>query len=256
MNKSHAPDKLELTALRDFPLVQTGDKLPELIGNALRANNLRPMDHDVLVVAQKIVSKAEGRSVLLSEVMPSEEARRRATETGKDPRLVELILRESTEVLRQGDKLIITENRLGLVMANAGIDQSNVDAGCALLLPQDPDRSASDIRAHIKEEFDVDVGVIVADSIGRAWRNGVIGHAIGVAGIKALLDLRRVPDLNNQELRVTDAAIADEIAAAASLLMGQAAEGKPVVLVRGFKDIQGASTAKSLLRPKEQDLFR
>ncbi len=256
MNKSHAPDKLELTALRDFPLVHTGDKLPELIGDSLRANNLRPLDHDVLVIAQKIVSKAEGRSVLLSEVVPSGEARRRATETGKDPRLVELILRESTEVLRQGDKLIITENRLGLVMANAGIDQSNVDAGCALLLPQDPDKSAGDIRTYIKEEFDANTGVIVADSIGRAWRNGVTGQAIGVAGIKALLDLRKMPDLNNQELRVTDAAIADEIAAAASLLMGQAAEGKPVVLVRGFKDIQGASTARSLLRPKEQDLFR
>ena len=256
MNKSHAPDKLELTALRDFPLVRTGDKLPELIGDSLRANSLRPLDHDVLVVAQKIVSKAEDRSVLLSEVVPSDEARRRATETGKDPRLVELILRESTEVLRQSDKLIITENRLGLVMANAGIDQSNVDEGCALLLPQDPDKSAGNIRAYIKEEFDTDAGVIIVDSIGRAWRNGVTGHAIGVAGIKALLDLRRMPDLNEQELRVTDAAIADEIAAAASLLMGQAAEGKPLVLVRGFKDIQGASSAKSLLRPKEQDLFR
>ncbi len=158
--------------------------------------------------------------------------------------------------MRQGDKLIITENRLGLVMANAGIDQSNVDEGCALLLPQDPDKSASNIRAYLREEFDANAGVIVVDSIGRAWRNGVTGHAIGIAGIKALLDLRRMPDLNNRELRVTDAAIADEIAAAASLLMGQAAEGKPVVLVRGFKDIQGASTAKSLLRPREQDLFR
>ena len=256
MNKSHAPDKLELTALRDFPLVRAGDKLPELIGNSLRANNLRPLDHDVLVVAQKIVSKAEGRSVLLSEVVPSEEAWRRATETGKDPRLVELILRESTKVLRQGDKLIITENRLGLVMANAGIDQSNVDEGCALLLPRDPDASASKIRAYMKKECGAEIGVIIVDSIGRAWRNGVTGHAIGIAGIKALLDLRRMPDLNNRELRVTDAAIADEIAAAASLLMGQAAEGKPVVLVRGFKDIQGASTAKSLLRPREQDLFR
>ncbi len=256
MNKNHAPDKPELTALRDFPLVRAGDKLPELIGNSLRANNLRPLDHDVLVVAQKVVSKAESRSVLLSEVVPSEEARRRATETGKDPRLVELILRESTEVLRQGDKLIITENRLGLVMANAGIDQSNVDAGCALLLPQDPDKSAGDIRTYIKEEFDANTGVIVVDSIGRAWRNGVTGHAIGVSGISALLDLRKARDLNNRELRVTEVAIADEIAAAASLLMGQAAESKPLVLVRGFERIQGTSTAKSLLRPKEQDLFR
>jgi coenzyme F420-0:L-glutamate ligase/coenzyme F420-1:gamma-L-glutamate ligase len=256
MNKSHAPDKLELTALRDFPLVHAGDKLPELIADSLRANGLKILDHDLLAVAQKIVSKAEGRSVLLSNVVPSEEARRRARETGKDPRLVELILTESTEVVRQGDNLIITENHLGLVMANAGIDQSNVDEGFALLLPRDPDESAGKIRDHLKEEFGVNAGVIVVDSIGRAWRNGVTGHAIGIAGIKALLDLRKMPDLNQRELRVTDAAIADEIAAAASLLMGQAAEGKPVVLVRGFKDIQGTSTAKSLLRPREQDLFR
>ncbi len=256
MNKSHAPDKLELTALRDFPLVRAGDKLPELIGNSLRTSNLRPLDHDVLAVAQKIVSKAEGQSVLLSEVVPSEEARQRAKETGKDPRLVELILRESTEVLRQGDKLIITENRLGLVMANAGIDQSNVDEGCALLLPRDPDASASEIRAYMKKECGAEIGVIIVDSIGRAWRNGVTGHAIGVSGISALLDLRKARDLNNRELRVTEVAIADEIAAAASLLMGQAGEGKPVVLVRGFTAIQGTASAKSLLRPKDQDLFR
>ncbi len=256
MNKSHAPDKLELTALRDFPLVRAGDKLPELICHSLRANNVRPLDHDVLAVAQKIVSKAEGRSVLLSDIVPSKEARRRAAETGKDPRLVELILRESTEVLRQRDNLIVTENHLGLVMANAGIDLSNVDEGCALLLPQDPDKSASNIRNHLREEFDVNAGVIVVDSIGRAWRNGVTGHAIGVAGINALIDLRKMTDLNNRALRVTEVAIADEIAAAASLLMGQANEGKPVVMVRGFPDIQGTKDAKSLLRPKDRDLFR
>lgn len=256
MLKSHAPDQIELTALREFPLVVAGDDLPGLIIDSLHANNLQCLEHDVLVVAQKIVSKAEGRSVLLSEVEPSAEAERRAKATGKDPRIVELILRESNEVVRQSDNLIITENRLGLVMANAGIDQSNVDAGCALLLPQDPDHSAREIRRSLHEAYAVNVGVIVVDSIGRAWRNGVIGHAIGVAGINALLDLRNMPDLNNRELKVTDAAIADEIAAAASLLMGQAAEGKPVVLVRGFRNIQGTSTAKTLLRPKEQDLFR
>lgn len=256
MNVSHAPDKLELTALRDFPLVHAGDDLPGMIELSLRANQLHLADHDVLVVAQKIVSKAEGQSVLLHDVVPSEEALRRAEETGKDPRIVELILRESKEVLRQGDKLIITENRLGLVMANAGIDQSNVDEGCALLLPLDPDHSAREIRDHLMHEFAVHAGVIVADSIGRAWRNGIIGHAIGVAGIRALLDLRHMQDLNQRQLRVTDAAIADEIAAAAALLMGQAAEGKPVVLVRGFRNIEGDSSARSLLRPKELDLFR
>ena len=256
MNESHAPDKLELTALRDFPLVRAGDKLPELIGHSLRANNLTLLDHDVLAVAQKIVSKAEGRSVLLSEVVPSKEARQRAAETGKDPRFVELILAESTEVLRQSEHLIITENHLGLVMANAGIDQSNVDDGCALLLPRDPDKSASDIKSQMDKAFGANIGVIIVDSVGRAWRNGITGHAIGVAGIKVLLDLRKTPDLNNRELQVTEVAIGDEIAAAASLLMGQAGEGKPVVLVRGFTGIQGTASAKSLLRPRKQDLFR
>lgn len=256
MLMSHAPDQIELTALRGFPLVFAGDDLADLIIQSLHSNELQCEEHDVIVVAQKVVSKAEDRSVLLSEVDPSAEALRRAKETGKDPRIVELILRESIEVVRQTDNLIITENNLGIVMANAGIDQSNVDEGCALLLPQDPDRSARQISDRLHAQYNANVGVIIVDSIGRAWRNGVIGHAIGVAGINALLDLRNMPDLNNRELKVTDAAIADEIAAAGSLLMGQAAEGKPVVLVRGFKNIQGTSSARSLLRPKEQDLFR
>jgi len=256
MIKSHTPDQLRLTALRAFPLVTAGDNLAGLIAESLQLNNLECREHDVLVVAQKVVSKAEGRAVSLAQIEPSDEAERRARETGKDPRIVELILRESTVVVRQADKLIITENHLGIVMANAGIDQSNVDDGYALLLPLDPDSSARKIRDHLNSSYGVKTGVIVADSIGRAWRNGVIGHAIGVAGISALLDLRKMPDLNNRELRVTDVAIADEIAAAAALLMGQAAEGKPVVLVRGFQHIQGSSTAKSLLRPKALDLFR
>ena len=233
-----------------------GDNLPEIICDAVRANNWQPRDHDVFAVAQKIVSKAEGRLVSLRQVVPSAEARRRASETGKDPKLVELILRESTEVVRQGDKLIITENHLGLVMANAGIDQSNVEEGCVLLLPQDPDQSARDIKSHMDKAFGANIGVTIVDSIGRAWRNGITGHAIGVAGINVLLDLRKSSDLNNRELRVTEVAIGDEIAAAASLLMGQAGEGKPVVLVRGFTNIQGTASAKALLRPKKQDLFR
>lgn len=256
MITSHVPDQIELTGLRNFPLVIAGDDLADLIIQSLRTNELECLEHDVLVVAQKVVSKAEGRSILLSEVEPSAEALGRAQATGKDPRIVELILQESTEVVRQTDNLIITENHLGLVMANAGIDQSNIDEGCALLLPLDPDKSAGIIRDKLRVEYAVEAGVIIVDSIGRAWRNGVTGHAIGVAGITALLNLREMPDLNNRQLRVTDAAIADEIAAAASLLMGQAAEGRPVVLVRGFKNIHGESSARSLLRPKEQDLFR
>jgi coenzyme F420-0:L-glutamate ligase/coenzyme F420-1:gamma-L-glutamate ligase len=256
MTTSHAPDRLELIALLRFPMVRQGDRLPELIGRAAADNGLRFCDDDVLVVAQKVVSKAEGRLRRLADVVPSGEALLIAGETGKDPRLVELILEESTGILRRRDNLIIAESRLGLVMANAGIDRSNVEDECALLLPVDPDRSAGEIRAYLKETAQADVGVIIIDSIGRAWRNGIIGHAIGVAGLEPLLDLRGTPDLNGRELQVTEVAVADEIAAAGSLLMGQAAEGKPVVLVRGLKGLQGQAGARALVRSRERDLFR
>jgi coenzyme F420-0:L-glutamate ligase / coenzyme F420-1:gamma-L-glutamate ligase len=256
MTKSHTPDKLELVAFPDFPQVRRGDGLPEIIRKCAHDNKVLFADHDVLVVAQKIVSKAEGQQRLLEEVVPSEEALCYAQKTGKDPRIVELILRESISVLRYSNNLLITENRLGLIMANAGIDQSNVENGCVLLLPEDPDRSAREIEFHLRQTCGARVGVIIADSIGRAWRNGTIGHAIGVAGIVALLDLRGTSDLYGRQLQVTEVAIADEIAAAASLLMGQAAEGKPVVLIRGFRHIDGRSSASVLLRRRENDLFR
>lgn len=256
MTKSHTPDKLEIVAFLGFPHIRCGDNLAEVIRQSAHDNNVQFADHDVLVVAQKIVSKAEGRLRLLRDVVPSASADRYARKTGKDPRIVELILQESVEIVRHSENLLITENRLGLVMANAGIDQSNVEEGHALLLPLDPDASADSIRAHMKERCDIDIGVIVADSIGRAWRNGIVGHAIGVAGIQALIDFRGTPDLHGRELRVTEVAVADEIAAAGSLLMGQAAEGKPVVLLRGFRNLRGISSAKALLRRKELDLFR
>lgn len=256
MTVSHAPDRLELLAFLRFAAVQAGDRLPELIRRSADDNGIRLQDDDVLVVAQKIVSKAEGRLRPLRDVVPSEAALTYARRTGKDARLVELVLQESSEVLRQSDNLLITENRLGIVMANAGIDRSNVDDEHVLLLPVDPDHSAAAIRDYLKDAAGADVGVIVADSIGRAWRNGIIGHAIGVAGIQALLDLRGVTDLNGRELQVTEVAVADEIAAAASLLMGQAAEGKPVVLVRGFRHLRGNASAKALLRSRDRDLFR
>lgn len=256
MTASHAPDRLELVALLRFPRVSGGNCLPELICRAAEDNGIRFRDHDVLVVAQKIVSKAEGRLRRLSDVIPSAEARRLARETGKDARLVELILEESTEVLRRRENLLITEHRLGLVMANAGVDRSNVDDDCALLLPVDPDRSAGEIRSYLRETTKADVGVIIIDSIGRAWRNGIVGHAIGAAGIEPLLDLRGTVDLNGRELKVTEVAVADEIAAAGSLLMGQAAEGKPVVLVRGLPALRGESGASRLVRSRERDLFR
>ena len=171
------PDRLELIALSDIPLVAAGDDLAELIADALQKSDLQLDDHDVLVVAQKIVSKAEDRLVDLATVVPSEQAQRRAGETGKDPRLLELILRESVRVVRQTDSLIITETTFGAVMANSGVDQSNIEAGHALLLPEDPDHSAATLRQHLMQRFFKTIGVVIADSMGRAWRQGIVGHA-------------------------------------------------------------------------------
>ncbi len=256
MNTSYAPDRLELTAVRGIPMVEPGDNLAELLGQALESNDLVLQDDDVLVLAQKIVSKAEGRLVRLSDVTPSEEARVRADNTRKDPCLVELMLGESRQVVREREGLLIVEHRLGLVMANAGVDQSNVDAGHALLLPEDPDGSALALRRALRDRTGASVGVIISDSIGRAWRNGTIGHAIGSAGILPVADLRGATDLFNKPLQSTEAAIADEIAAAASLIMGQASEAKPVVLVRGFGPLHSTHNSRALLRPREQDMFR
>ena len=250
------PDRLELIALSDLPLVAAGDDLAELIADALQKSDLQLDDHDVLVVAQKIVSKAENRLVDLATVVPSEQAQRRAGETGKDPRLLELILRESVRVVRQTDSLIITETTFGAVMANSGVDQSNVEAGHALLLPEDPDHSAATLRQHLMHRFSKTVGVIIADSMGRAWRQGIVGHAIGVAGVQALVDLRTSLDLYGRALRSTQIGLADEIAAAATMVMGQGAEGRPVVLVRGFGGFDHPTNAKELVRDKDRDLFR
>jgi coenzyme F420-0:L-glutamate ligase/coenzyme F420-1:gamma-L-glutamate ligase len=256
MTQSYSTDRLELIGLSNMPLVKTGDNIGELLAATLGANNLELKTNDVLVIAQKIVSKAEGQFVSLDKVIPTEEALRRAQETDKDPRLVELILRESIEVIRQANNLIITENRLGLVMANAGIDQSNVDDGTALLLPKDPDGSAAQLNADLRYRFGVHVGIIIADSIGRAWRNGIVGHAIGAAGVQAVIDLRQTKDLYGRELRVTEVALADEMAAAATLIMGQGGEGIPAVLIRGFGPFEKSTNASMLVRDKARDLFR
>ena len=250
------PDRLELIALSDIPLVAAGDDLAELIADALQKSDLQLDDHDVLVVAQKIVSKAEDRLVDLATVVPSEQAQRRAGETGKDPRLLELILRESVRVVRQTDSLIITETTFGAVMANSGVDQSNIEAGHALLLPEDPDHSAATLRQHLMQRFFKTIGVVIADSMGRAWRQGIVGHAIGVAGVQALVDLRTSLDLFGRALRSTQIGLADEIATAATMVMGQGAEGRPVVLVRGFGGFDHPTNARELVRDKDRDLFR
>jgi coenzyme F420-0:L-glutamate ligase / coenzyme F420-1:gamma-L-glutamate ligase len=248
--------RLEAIALPGLPLVRPGDDLAALIREALARAGLTLEGGDVLVVAQKIVSKAEGRLVRLAGVAPSTAARRLALRTGKDPRLVEVVLRESREVLRVRDNLIITRHRLGLVMANAGVDRSNVEGEgeVVLLLPEDPDASCARLGAALAREGHV--GVIINDSVGRAWRRGQIGTAIGCWGLAALQDLRGRPDLFGRKLEVSEAALADQLAGVAALLQGQADEGLPVVLVRGgFADPVGGSAA-DLIRPLEQDLFR
>ena len=250
--------ELRLIALPGIPEVTLGAALGELMLAAIVRTGLRLQAGDILVLAQKIVSKAEGRVVQLASVMPSARAQSLAGVADKDPRIVELMLRESRKVLRAKPGVIIVEHRLGFVMANAGIDQSNVHGGddTVLLLPQDPDASARKLRGELHQRTGVYTGVLIIDSFGRAWRNGVTGTAIGVAGMPALIDLRGNKDREGRTLKVTQVAAADELAAAASLVMGQADEGTPAVLVRGFPYALRDSTVRELLRPEAEDLFR
>ena len=214
----------------------------------------------MLVYAQKIISKAEGRRVNLATVQPSARALALATETGKDPRLVELILQESVRVVRVAKDVLIVEHRRGYIMANAGIDQSNVadpvSGSFALLLPEDPDASAEGLRDGLQRRHRRELGVIISDSFGRPWRVGTVGVAIGCAGIVAIQDLRGSADLFGRALTVTVVGHADQIAAAASLLMGQGGEGRPIVLVRGLTRAGLVKPASALLRPAGEDLFR
>jgi coenzyme F420-0:L-glutamate ligase/coenzyme F420-1:gamma-L-glutamate ligase len=254
---SARPHSLVLTAVPGIPMIAAGDDLAAIIVKALRDADLALAAGDVLVLAQKIVSKAEGRSVDLATVTPSPRAVALAEETGKDFRVVELILAESTEVLRHRPGVLIVAHKLGLVLANAGIDRSNVDGReHVLLLPRDPDRSCAELRRAIAAGTGVEAGVVIIDSIGRAWRNGTIGTAIGVAGLPGLLDLRGTPDLFGRPLETTEVGLADELAAAASLVMGQAGEGTPVVLARGLRYGRRDGTASELIRAREKDLFR
>lgn len=254
---------LTLTPLKDIPLIRQGDDLADIVVGALEPNNLTLETNDVLVFAQKIVSKSEGRAVNLATVRPSQKAIELAAQIDKDARLVELILEESNEVLRTRPGTIIVEHKLGFVCANAGIDHSNVNDPApggqeewVLLLPKEPALSAEQIRSKIESKTGKRIGVLIIDSHGRAWRNGTVGMAIGLAGLPGLQDLRGRPDLFGYTLRVTQVGIADELAAAASLVMGQAAEGTPVVHARGFPYPLREGSLQELIRPKEQDLFR
>lgn len=256
--KSMPSPALSLFPLPGLPAVQSGDDLAALIIAALRTADLRPQAGDILVITQKIVSKAEGRVRRLADVVPSPRAHELAEQSGKDPRLIELILGESREVLRCRTNVIIVEHRLGIVIANAGIDRSNVAGGddTLLLLPLDPDASAAQLRERLEGAFDVRLGVIITDSVGRAWRMGTVGIAIGVAGVPAWQDLRGRADLFGRALQVSEIAPADSLAAAAVLAMGEAAENTPVVLVRGLPPADSTQPASAVLRPKQDDLFR
>lgn len=251
---------ITLTPIPDIPLVRPGDDLAALIIAACERGALAPADGDVVVVAQKIVSKAEGRYLDLAEVEPSARAARLAAEVGKDPRLVEVILRESRRVVRHRPGVLIVEHRLGCIMANAGVDRSNVDPQMAaepvLLLPRDPDASAARVRTRLAARFQSELAVVITDSWGRAWRRGTVGVALGAAGLPALMDLRGRPDLFGHALRVTQTGFADEIASAASLVMGQADEARPVVLVHGLAWSGAPTGAATLIRAADEDLFR
>src|SRR5690348_17679274 len=239
-------------------MVCEGDDISALIIAGLGSREL--CAGDVIVVAQKVISKAEGRTVDLATVTPSAEATQLATEVGKDPRLVEVILSESTRVVRSRPNLIIVQHRLGFVMANAGVDQSNVAPADGvhrvLLLPHDPDASAERLRRALQQHYGVEIGVIISDSFGRAWRRGTCGIAIGAAGLPSLIDLRGQPDLFGRKPEVSIIGFADEIAAADSLLQGQAAEAQPVVVVRGLTWKAPSVPVADVIRPPEEDLFQ
>ena len=257
---SAEPATARLIALSGVPLVKPGDDLAGVILAAFAASQEKLCDGDVLVIAQKIVSKSAGRIVRLDSVEPSAEAQALAREVNRDPRLVELILRESTEVIRKRRDVLIVAHKLGFIMANAGIDHSNIEQGSgddmALLLPENPDEICSSLRTKLKALTGADVAIIVNDSHGRAFRNGTVGVAIGASGLPALTDRRGEPDLYGRRLQNTEVALADEIAAAASLLMGQADEGRPIVIARGIPMQPRDGSAAELIRQKSLDMFR
>ena len=250
---------ITLHGLPGIPNVQPGDDIASLILAALARAELTLQAWDVLVITQKIVSKAEGRAVRLADVIPSPPARELAQATGKDPRLVEVILRESRGVIRQRGPVLITETRHGWICANAGVDRSNIagpEGEIALPLPLDPDGSAQSIRAALMAATGADIAVIITDTHGRAWREGTVNLALGVAGMLPIADLRGQSDIFGHTLHVTTVARADELAAAAGLITGQAAERLPVVLIRGADYPRGEGRAVDIQRPPENDLFR
>jgi coenzyme F420-0:L-glutamate ligase/coenzyme F420-1:gamma-L-glutamate ligase len=255
--------RLEIIALPGLPIVAPGDDLGALVAAGLARTDLSLRDGDVIVVTSKVVSRAEGRFVDLAAVAPSDEARALGDEIGKDPRVVELVLRESTAISRKTRGALVVRHRLGFVVANAGVDMSNAappgappgSGPYALLLPAAPDASADRIRAALAASSGARIGVVISDSFGRPFRLGTVGAAIGLAGLPALWDRRGDKDLFGRTLEQTITALGDQVAAAADLVAGQADEGRAVVLVRGLSFPAGAHAAAELVRPAKEDLY-
>ncbi len=250
--------RLEAFAIEGIPLVQPNDDLGEIIIAALNESGASLAAGDVIVVAQKIVSKAENRIVAMSDIEPSERARQIAADIDKDPAMVELVLRESKSVIATGNNVLIVEDNRGFILANAGIDRSNIEDSdnLALLLPEDANASAAKLQQQLSEFCGAPVGVVITDSVGRPFRLGTIGMAIGSAGVEALQNLRGNKDMFGRELMVAEHAVADAIAATAELLMGEGDEALPVVVLRGLNQGESTQTAAAILRPEHEDLFR
>ncbi|HEX7852738.1 MAG TPA: coenzyme F420-0:L-glutamate ligase [Sphingobium sp.] len=247
---------IQIEAVPGIGEVAPGCDIGAILADALRP--MAPVSGDIVVVTSKILSKAEGRRLSLNTIEPGARATEIATAIGKDARLVELVLRESTDVVRTGRNVLITRHKLGLVMANGGIDASNIgtdEADMVLLLPEDPDASATRLRADLRERLGVDLGILLSDSFGRPWRHGVVNVAIGAAGLPAIIDRRGDIDRDGRVLQMTQIAYGDLLASAAGLAMGEAAEGIPAVLVRGCT-AEGDAPASALVRPLAEDLFR
>lgn len=253
---------LLFTAIENFPQIQKGDAIAEILIKLLDEQDITIEDGDIFVFAQKIISKAEGRLINYSEIKPSSQALELERITGKDPRFIELVLSESKKTIRAKKNTLIVEHKNGFICANAGIDHSNIGENgilseeWALLLPEDADRSALELRSYLEKHYSKHIGVLIIDSHGRPWRNGTEGITIGISGLPGLVDLRGQSDLVGFKLKVTTVGAGDELAAGASLLMGQAAEGTPVIHVRGFPYALRESSLSELIRPENEDLFR
>lgn len=252
--------EIKLIGLPGIPLIKEGDNLGKIILSAAEDHNKVLEDGDVIVVAETAVAKSEGETIPLNSIDPSPKAIKIARETGKDPKLVEVIIRESEEIIKVGPGFIISQTKHGFVCANAGIDESNVELGLAKPIPSDPDSSAREIRLKIESSTGKKVVIIISDTQGRAFREGATGVAIGISGMDPLWDRRGEKDLYGRELQTTSIAVADELASAASIVMGQAKEGMPVVIIRGvdyFEQLRSEfANGKSLIRPKKYDVFR